>query len=560
MSKNGNKIIFYLAFSLLCWYLLTFSLYPSISTIINSLLNNHSLTLEYYKQFFLGKYTSVSFINTFILSITTVLVCGFVGITLSLSIHAVRVPFRKLWHIVVMMPMVIPGTVVVVAYVFLYGNRSFIGMPLREFFKVPLTAYPMEGFWGIIFIHAFTQYIFFYLLTTEAIERINTSEIEAAKSMGAGGVKIFFDIVLPSFCPHLSSAAILTFISASGSFSAPIIIGGGYRVMSTEIFFNKQAGYINLAQAEAVLLSIMIVFIVLLVRFFETKTFHGADIKGNPKPFIPVQNKTLQFICTMYLTLISIIIMLPILAVMLISFGKEGTWLNVFHSQYTFENYIKVFKSARNMAPIYNSIAVASIATVGSTIIGIFGSYVIVRTKLKGRILLESVCMLPWLLPPATILIALISAYNIPNILTFNISFIGTYFFMPLAFMILRLPVIVRSATASLITLPYSLEEASRSLGAGGLKTFIKIVLPNIITGISFSVIITFIFIMGDYAVPTFAAVAKNRPITIAILGAIQTHRIELGMVYGSCLILVAVIAMFLFSIFTMNKDKKVKN
>lgn len=555
MLKN-KSIIFYIFLALLVWYLFAFAVYPSLITLTSSLTKNGNFGFDNYKQIFQSPNLSAAFFNTLLLSFSTVIICGIVGCSLSLCIHAVQIPFRRIFHIIVLLPMVIPGTVVVVAYVFLYGVRGFIGWPLRELLGLPLNSYSIEGFGGVLLIHAFTQYIYFYLLTTEAIERINVSQIEAAKSLGVGKFRTFFQIVFPSFGPHITGAAVLTFLSASGSFSAPMIIGGNFRVMSTEIYFSKQAGYINLAATQAVLLSLIIIIVISIIRYYELKCFSGKDFKGSLIPFTPIKNKTISKIATVYVTILSVIIILPIIAVILISFGKPGRWASVFHDQYTLENYINVFKNARNIQPIYNSIIIAFMATIISAFIGIFASYVITRTKIKGRTLLESICMLPWILPPSTILIALIASYNVPNILVLNITFIGTYWFMPLAFIILRLPVMVRNSSASLISLPKSIEEASKSLGANGLVTFFKVILPMMLTGISFSLIITFIFIMGDYGVPTFASVANNRPITTAIVNAIGSQRIELGMVYGSCLIVISIVFIGLFSLFTI-KNKK---
>lgn len=557
MLKNKN-ICLYLALFFLLWYLTVFAIYPTVYTFISSLTVQGNISLDNYKQIILSKNLSSAFFNTILLSFTTVFICFFIGCSLALSIHSIKVPFRKLWHVIALLPMVIPGIVVVVAYVFLYGGRGFIGWPLREALGIPLDSYPMSGFGGILFIHAFTQYIYFYLLTTEAIEKINVSQIEAAKSLGAGGLKIFFNIILPSFAPYLTGASVLTFLTAAGSFSAPIIVGGNFRVMSTEIFFNKQLGYINLASTQAVLLLLFIVVIIFLIRILELKYFTGKDFKGTEIPFKPIENKLLKSVALSYIVIISIIIILPILAVILISFGKSGTWLNIFHSQYTFENYIEVFSKKRNIIPIYNSIIMAVISTIFATIIGLFASYIIVRTKIRGRAILESVCMLPWLLPSSIILISLISAYNIPNPLVLNMTFIGSYWFMPLAFIIIRLPVMVRSSSSSLISVPKSIEEASRSLGANNITTFLKVVFPIVFTGISFSITLTFIFIIGEYGVPTFAAVSNNVPITMVLLGAIFNQRIEFGMVYGSCLIVISIIFISLFSIFTIkNYNKK---
>ena len=553
---NKKNIYLYMALFFLLWFLTAFAIYPAISTFINSITVRGHISLDNYKQIMSSKNLKSAFFNTILLSFSTVLICAFIGCSLALSIHAVKVPFRKVWHVIALLPMVIPGIVVVTAYVFLYGGRGFIGWPLREALRIPLNSYPMSGFGGVLFIHTFTQYIYFYLLTTEAIEKINVSQIEAAKSLGCGKFRIFFEIVFPSFAPYLTGASVLTFLTASGSFSAPIIVGGDFRVMSTEIFFNKQVGYINLASTQAVLLSLFIVIIVFIIRNLELKYFTGKDFKGSDIPFKPVKNKLLTKIALLYIIIISVIIILPILAVILISFGKSGTWINAFHSRYTFDNYIEVFSKRRNIIPIYNSVITAFISTILSTIIGIFASYVIVRTKIKGRAILESICMIPWLLPSSIILISLISAYNTPNPLVLNFAFIGSYWFMPLAFTVIRLPVIVRSASSSLIAIPKTIEEASRSLGANNIITFFKAILPAVFTGISFSITITFIFIMGEYGVPIFSAVSSNVPITMVLLGAIFNQRIEFGMVYGSCLIIISIIFICIFSLFTI-KNKK---
>lgn len=550
LSKIRKSWLFYLAFAALWWYLTAFAIFPSLSTLGQSLEFQGTYSLKYFIDFFGTANVRRSLGNTLLLAFLTVFICGFVGSSLALAINAVAVPFQRMWHVLVLLPMVIPGTVVVISYVFLYGARSYIGTPLRELLQLSIEQLPFGGLSGILFIHAFTQYVYFYLLVSEAVERINTSQMEAAKTLGASPRRVFFDIVLPSFGPALTSATVLTFMGACASFSAPLIIGGNFRVISTSIFQNKQNGYINAAAAEAVLLFFLIILFIIAVRLFEFKVFRGHDIKGSGTPFQPIRSKGAVVSSILYLIPMALMILLPIAAVILISFGKYGTWTGIFHRQYTWDNYRFVFSSLRNLAPLINSTIASSFGTIGSMIIGVFAAYIITRTKVKGRILLETACLIPWLLPSAAILIALIAAYNVPNILLFNRVIVGTYWFMPLSFMIIRLPVIMRSASASLITLPRSLEEASGSLGATGFQTFVRIILPLMATGLSFSMIVSFITLMGDYGISVFAAVPSNIPITGIMMSNISYQRSEVAMVYGVCLIFIALTAVSLFSLF----------
>lgn len=540
MMKSPKTLLFKIFFIVLCWYLFAFIVYPVYITIYHSFIVDNKFSLQLYNEFLKSKVGLEALKNSFILVLLTIPLCGFMGVSLALCIHAVKIPFRKFWHSLILLPMVIPGTVVVIAYINIYGNRGMIGWPLRTLLGLDFSAIPFEGLGAILFIHMFTQYIFFYLLTSEAIDRIDVSQIEAAQIMGASPKKIFSDVILPSLAPALSSSAILTGLGAFSSFSAPLLLGSGFRVITTEIYYNRQNGFNNTAIIQSVVLSIMILLILFIVRSIESRIFHGVNTKGSAKPFSPITTPWVQKVSLIYLSFITIFILLPIIAVIIISFGERGTWIGAFHSKYTLDNYKFVFENSRNFRPIINSIMTTSLATIGSLGIGVFIAYIVTRTKEKTRFVIESISMIPWLLPSSALLMSLIVAYNVPSFLIVNQVLVGTYWFMPLAYMLMRLPLMVRNTSASLITLPTSLEEASRSLGATGFVTFRRIILPFLKKTLLFSATITFIFLIGDYNVPIFVSTPSNTPIILAMLGNMGSQRTEVAMVYGVLLIIIA--------------------
>lgn len=210
---------------ILIWYLLAFIVSPVALTVYNTIFDGVKFSLNNYITVLSNENYRRIFINTFIMTIASIPLCAFVGISLALCIHGVKIPFKKLWNTIVLLPIVMPGAVVVIAYVSLYGNRGLLGWPIREMLGLDFSTYPFAGLGAILIIHMFTQYIFYYLLTTEAVNRIDVSQIEAAKSLGASPFKIFYEIVFPSFAPAISSATMLTLISTAGSFSAPFLLG-----------------------------------------------------------------------------------------------------------------------------------------------------------------------------------------------------------------------------------------------------------------------------------------------------------------------------------------------
>ena len=115
----------------------------------------------------------------------------------------------------------------------------------------------LSGAGAILLVHAYSMYVYFYLFVRAALARFDGSLLEAAASLGAGPLRRFLRVTLPALRPALGGAAVLTFLTALGSFSAPYIFGGSYRVMPTQILASKQNGDTDLAEVETVVLTLV---------------------------------------------------------------------------------------------------------------------------------------------------------------------------------------------------------------------------------------------------------------------------------------------------------------
>ena len=166
----------------------------------------------------------------------------------------------------VALPAVLPPLVGVVAFLFLYGETGFVPLLLMWLFGLEEPPWRLQGPGAILLVHAYSMYVYFYLLVRAALVSLDASLLEAAASLGAGRWRTFRRVVLPHLRPALAGASLLTFMTALGSFSAPYVFGGGFRVMPTQIVATRLNGEDQLAMVQTASLTAMALLALLLFR------------------------------------------------------------------------------------------------------------------------------------------------------------------------------------------------------------------------------------------------------------------------------------------------------
>jgi iron(III) transport system permease protein len=124
------------------------------------------------------------------------------------------------------------------------------------------------------------MYVYFYLLVRAALVSLDASQLEAAASLGAGRWRTFRRVVVPHLRPALAGASLLTFMTALGSFSAPYVFGGGFRVMPTQIVATRLNGEDQLAMVQTASLTAMALLALLLFRSDPREQVGGGGRKG----------------------------------------------------------------------------------------------------------------------------------------------------------------------------------------------------------------------------------------------------------------------------------------
>lgn len=512
-----------------------FVLYPSIRTILVSLTADQGFSFDYYNYIFTTAGSLVAIKNTLIMGFLTVLICGFIGTFLAFFVHYFEFPFNRILDKVLLLPLVVPGLIIVFAFVQLYGESGMVTKTIQGIMGLESIPFRFSGLNGILIVHAYTQYIYFYMNVSVAIKELDRNIVNAAINLGASPFRVFWSIILPYIGPALISSSILTFMTGIGSFSAPNIIGGGFKVLTTQILLSKANMYMGLAAAQAVILSLFAMSYMGLSRYYEKKVSFQINIREHKNQSIKIENPIIKGIFLLIALFIITMIFLPIITIIILSFVKPGTWMiEIFPSEFGIDNYIRIFTRKRSLAPFINSMRMALLAAILSVIVALPAAYTVTKTRTRLKPVFEFLLMLPFALPASAIAINMING--------FSSVLLGKWVLLPLAYFVSMFPMAVRSVTISYERLKDQYMEASMNLGAGGVTTFLRIILPLVSPGVWSGFLLVFIRSLGEYTISAFLFTAANRPISMAMVNSMFEFEIGLAMAYGTLVLVMTVV------------------
>src|SRR4051795_4248825 len=230
--------------------------YPLVIVLIEGFRGPGGWTLEYVRLFFHRHNEAAALWGSLWISLATVALAALIGIPLAYLFWRYDFPGRRILGGLVALPAVLPPLVGVIAFLFLYGESGFTSLLVQRVLGLEEPPWRLEGAGAILLVHAYSMYVYFYLFTRAALLALDSAQLEAAASLGAGRWRSFRRVVLPALAPALSGAALLTFMTSLASFSAPYIFGGGFRVMTTQIVATRLNGDNALAMIETAALTL----------------------------------------------------------------------------------------------------------------------------------------------------------------------------------------------------------------------------------------------------------------------------------------------------------------
>ena len=495
-------------------------LYPSIRILWQSFSKLDERSLANYREFFNPRQRAnlEALHNSLFISLGSVLLSALVGVPLAFIFTRYRFPGRDIFSALAILPLVLPPLVGVISFMFLYGETGIFPRGLQALFHLEKPPFAIDGVPAIFLVHTYTMYVFFYIFVSAALGKIDTSVIESSYNLGASRWMVLRKIILPLLTPALVAASLLVFMTSMASFSAPFLFAPSYRVLSLQIYFSKVNNDMDMAATQAVVLSAISIAFLLTMRWYSGRRQYVMISKGVSAYETEIKGRASRYFMGAVGTLIVLVLLLPHLTVILMSFVKDGSWTwQILPPEYTYRNYVRLFSNPRVLTPIVNSLKMASLATAGNFVFGVLAAYLLAKRRFFGRSFVDVLVMIPWALPGTVVAMNLIFAFNRRTIFAGNQILASTFWILPLAYFVRNIPLVFRSTYAALQQLDDSLEESARNLGASRFYAFRKVVMPLVMPGVLAGVLLAFVTALGEFVASILLYIPSNKPISVEI-------------------------------------------
>ncbi|MFL5493977.1 MAG: ABC transporter permease, partial [Gemmatimonadales bacterium] len=307
---------------LLIWLIV----YPLLLVLIEGFRGPGGWTLDFVRLFLQRRNEASALWGSLWISLATVALAGVIGIPLAFLFWRYDFAGRRILGALVALPAVLPPLVGVIAFLFLYGESGFASLLVQRLLRLDQPPWRLQGAGAILLVHAYSMYVYFYLFTRAGLASLDAAVFEAAASLGAGRLRTLRRVVLPLLYPSLAGGALLTFMTALASFSAPYIFGGGFRVMTTQIVATRLNGDDQLAMVETVSLTLMALAALWLLRGNRVAENPAGGRKGVAPALVPIRRPVVRVAVAVVGWSLALVLLLPHLTLLLVSFVPAGTW------------------------------------------------------------------------------------------------------------------------------------------------------------------------------------------------------------------------------------------
>lgn len=478
------------------------------------------------------------------ISLASVLFCGALGTFLAVLLTRFEFPGRRLLSVFAVLPMALPPLIGAVAFVLLYSETGIVPRTLHSLTGLSPASSSIGGVSGVILVHAFTMYPYFYLSVSAALAGQDASLEEAATNLSAGRLRVWRTVLLPMLTPALVSGALLTFMMSMASFTAPQLYN--VQTLTMEIVSARTSGNEALAATQATALSLVSIVFLVAMRWYQGRRVHRSLSKGSAAVRRGLSSGAARVAAGIGSLLLTIVLMAPVLVIVLVSFSVDGAWTTqVLPPEYTAANYQRIFTDPKSLMPVSVSVQTSLMATLAAILVGAAAAWVVARWKLAGRWTLDVVIMLPWALPGTVIGVNLVTTFNEPSAANLGLTLVGTLWILPVAYFVRFVPLVFRSTGASLEQLDPTLEEAARNLGAGPVRVLRTVTFPLVLRGVMAGALLAFVDGVGEYVASVVIYPPGTVPMSVEIYNRIYASEFGTAAAFGSLQIVLILFVLF---------------
>ena len=429
--------------------------------------------------------------NTIVIAFWVTVVGTIVGVFYAWLIGRTNIPLKGLMKTLFVIPYMFPPFIGAMAWGLLLSPRS--GYINKLWMLMMGTREPLmniNSIAGIVFVEVCYYFPFVFLQVVSALERMDPTLEESARISGANQLYVIRKITLPLVVPAVAAGAMLILISSLSHFGVPAMLGfsRGIFTLPTKIYelINRSAGsFEGIRQGAA--LSILLVVVVVIALWLQRKILkagHYDIIRGKSMRPMLINLRTSRFpLLGVCLASLFVIVILPLYIIFAVG-GLKAYGLPLNLANMTLDNYYHVlFSSRMAQDAIKNSFFLAISSAIIAMFVGTMIAYVVVKVKVKGKSLLEILALLPYSVPGIVLAIGVILMWSG----TFYLNLYNTIWIILIAYIARYVAFAMKSSSASLEQVHYSLEEAARSCGATHLESLrditIALIRPGMIAG-----------------------------------------------------------------------------
>ena len=480
------------------------------------------------------------------ISFASVALAGALGVPLAFLFEWLDFPGRKALGSLIALPAVLPPFVGVIAFLFLYGESGFVARAVQALLGLRSAPWRLQGAGAILLVHAYSMYVYFYLFTRAGLARLDASLVEAAQALGAGRWGTLRRVTLPLLRQSLAGAALLVFLTALGSFSAPYVFGGGFRVMTTQIVATKLNGELRLAMVETATLALVALAGLAVLRRTEGEDLVTALGKGTGPRRRPIHRASLRALATAAGWLFAALLLLPHLTLLLVSLVPYGSWTTeTLPPILSVVNYGRLFAEPERLRPLVNSLWMAAASTCAALGLALAAGELAGRRRAgRWRGPIAALVALPWAVPGTVFAVALATTFSVHQPLALRWVLVGSVVLLPFAYLVRSLPVTGRAVLAGYWQLDPALEEAAATLGAGPWATFRRVTLPLLKPALAAGGSLAFVASLGDFVTSIVLYTYDNRPISIEIMSSLRVSEMGVAAAFGVVLMVVSAIVL----------------
>ena len=466
---------------LVAMFLVAFLIVPLVKVIFVAFTGpDGAFSLVHFGDFFRTGLLREAFWNSIYVALMTVALASLIAVPLATILSRFRFRGSALIHTLGVVPLVMPPFVGAVAMQLIYGRNGAINLLLNDIFGVRIPF--MEGLNGVIFVEALHYFPFILLNLSASLANIDSAMEESAQNLGASGFALFSRIVFPLALPGYVAGSALVFVKVFDDLATPLLLNVT-NLLAPQAYLKITS--IGIADPMGYVISVIMIFCSISAMALSALALRNRDFATQQRGGGGLARRSLgrsgNIAAVAFVILVLAVTLSPHLGIFLLSIATVWSFA-VLPDGYTLAHYFTVVREAGPL--ITNTLLYCGLAGLTDVILGAVLAYIVLRTKLPGRYLVEQIAMSAVAIPGIVLGIGLLRTYYDIHLPISGEPLATFWVMLVIAYAVRRLPYALSAARAALQQIHISLEEAAENLGAGKIATLSRVIVPLMTGGL----------------------------------------------------------------------------